>query len=46
MTNPANVATPPARFNLSQHPLAANAKRPDKAAFIDDLGAQTDGALD
>jgi len=33
-------------FNFAQHLLTANAQRPAKAAFIDDGGALTYGALD
>ena len=31
-------AAPPQRFNIAQHLLAANAGRPDKAAFVDEHG--------
>ena len=40
------VAAPAARFNIAQHLLEANAGRPDKAAFVDDLGALSYGELD
>ena len=40
------VAAPGADFNFAQHLLALNAGRPDKAAFIDDLGTLTFRALD
>ncbi|MEY4908159.1 MAG: hypothetical protein RL260_1877, partial [Pseudomonadota bacterium] len=33
-------------FNFAQHLLTLNTGRPDKAAFLDDLGALTYGALD
>jgi len=49
MTDPdaaTDVAPPPARFNFAQHLLACNAGRPAKAAFVDDLGALSYGALD
>ncbi|NML14428.1 benzoate-CoA ligase family protein [Azohydromonas caseinilytica] len=32
------TAPPPARFNFAQHLIALNAGRPDKAAYLDDLG--------
>ena len=40
-----DVAPPAARFNFAQHLLEVNAQRALKAAFIDDLGALTYGAL-
>ena len=40
------VLPPPARFNIAQHLLANNAARPAKAAFIDDQGTLSYGALD
>jgi benzoate-CoA ligase len=40
------VEPPPEAFNFAAHLLSANAKRPDKAAFIDDTGAVTYGELD
>ena len=40
------VVAPPARFNCAAHLLAANAARPDKIAFVDDLGAITYAQLD
>jgi benzoate-CoA ligase len=46
MTNPADVTSPPERFNFAQHLLQLNAARADKPAFVDDLGALTYGALD
>ena len=41
-----SVPAPPETFNFARHLLEANAKRPDKVAFIDDAGALTYGALD
>jgi benzoate-CoA ligase len=43
---PADVPPPPASFNFAQHLLTVNAQRPQKAAFVDDQGALTYGALD
>jgi len=43
---PADVSAPPERFNFAQHLLALNAGRAGRAAFVDDLGALTYGALD
>ncbi len=40
------VPAPPEVFNFAQHLLAANAGRPDKAAFIDDAGVLTCAKLD
>jgi benzoate-CoA ligase len=45
-TDTPQVAAPPERFNFAQHLLAANAGRPAKAAFIDDAGTLSYGALD
>ena len=45
-TETPEVAAPPARFNFAQHLLEANATRPAKAAFVDDLGALTYGELE
>jgi benzoate-CoA ligase len=42
---PADVQPPPAAFNIAQHLLAINAGRPDKAAFVDDLGSLSYGQL-
>ncbi len=39
------VKPPPEAFNFAQHLLAANAQRPSKAAFVDDLGTLTYGEL-
>jgi benzoate-CoA ligase len=44
--NPPAVEAPGAIFNFAQHLLAANTARAAKAAFIDDLGALTYGALE
>ena len=47
MTDTASpVAAPPARFNFAQHLIERNASRPAKAAFVDDRGALSYGALD
>ena len=43
---PTNVPPPPEAFNFAQHLLAANAGREAKAAFIDDLGTLSYGALE
>ena len=40
------VEAPPEAFNFAAHLLGANAERPDKAAFIDDVGVVTYGKLD
>ena len=42
----ADVAAPPERFNIAQHLLAINAARAAKAAFVDDHGVLSYGALD
>jgi benzoate-CoA ligase len=41
-----SVEPPPEAFNFAAHLLAANSGRPNKAAFIDDLGLITYGELD
>ncbi len=41
-----DITPPGARFNFAQHLLTANAQRPAKAAFIDDLGTLSYGQLD
>ena len=47
MNNPAAQLAPPGEhFNFAQHLLACNAQRPDKIAFIDDLGSLSYGQLD
>ena len=46
MTTPSDIAAPGDVFNFAQHLLACNAQRPDKAAFVDDLGVLSYGALD
>ena len=40
------VEPPPEAFNFAAHLLQANAGRPAKAAFIDDVGVVTFGELD
>ena len=45
METPA-VASPPEAFNFAAHLLALNAQRPGKAAFVDDQGTLSYGALD
>ena len=45
MSNPTAVTPPGERFNFAHHLLEANASRPGKPAFIDDLGALTYGQL-
>ena len=40
------VKPPPEFFNFAQHLLAANLGRGEKAAFVDDLGTLSYGALD
>ena len=47
-THPATtaIAAPTNIFNFAHHVLACNAQRPDKAAFVDDLGTLRYGALD
>jgi benzoate-CoA ligase len=45
VTTPPTVAAPPERFNFAQHLLDANAQRAGKAAFVDDAGTVTYGAL-
>jgi benzoate-CoA ligase len=40
------VAAPPEAFNVAQHLLQANAGRAAKAAFVDDAGTLSYGALD
>ena len=43
----ANTVTAPGeRFNFAQHLLDVNSTRPDKAAFVDDLGSLSYGQLD
>ncbi len=41
-----SVEPPPEAFNFAQHLLAANAGRPGKAAFVDDLGSISYGHLE
>jgi benzoate-CoA ligase len=45
-TAPADLQPPPQSFNFAQHLLAANAQRPAKLAFVDELGSLSYGALD
>ncbi|MDP2066937.1 MAG: benzoate-CoA ligase family protein [Burkholderiaceae bacterium] len=45
LTDTADVATPPEMFNFAQHLLQANEGRAAKAAFIDDAGSVSYGAL-
>lgn len=40
------VAAPEDSFNFTEYLLKANKSRPDKAAFVDDVGTLTFGALD
>ena len=46
MTEIAGVQPPPERFNFAAHLLARNAARGAKAAFVDDVGTLSYGALD
>ncbi len=41
-----DVVPPPARFNFAQYLIECNTARSGKAAFIDDLGSLTYGALE
>jgi benzoate-CoA ligase len=41
-----SVEPPPEAFNFAAHLLAANSERPNKAAFIDDVGVVAYGELD
>jgi benzoate-CoA ligase len=43
---PTAVAAPADQFNFAQHLLALNSGRPAKAAFVDDIGTLSYGALD
>ena len=43
---PTDVKAPPESFNFAQHLLALNSGRAAKAAFVDDLGTLSYGALD
>ena len=45
MSTAATVPAPPERFNIAEHLLALNTGRADKAAFIDDTGPLSYGAL-
>ena len=42
----ADVPPPPETFNFAQHLLALNTGRPQKAAFVDDVGSLSYGDLD
>ena len=42
---PTEMAPLPARVNFAQHLFELNAGRPDKAAFVDDVGSLSYGAL-
>jgi benzoate-CoA ligase len=44
--NTPEVAAPPERFNFARHLLSVNQARPQKTAFVDDLGALSYGQLD
>ena len=46
MTDIAGVPAPEAKFNIAQHLLAGNAVRPQKAAFVDELGPLSYAGLD
>ena len=46
LPTPQPPAAPAEQFNIAQHLLAANAGRPEKAAFIDDVGSLSFGQLD
>ena len=46
MTPPTHVAPPGEPFNFAHHVLQLNGQRAAKAAFVDDFGALTYGALD
>ncbi len=46
MTPPTQVAPPGEHFNFAQHVLQSNERRATRAAFVDDLGTLTYGALD
>jgi len=44
--DPIDVAPPGDRFNFAQHLVTVNAGRPQKAAFVDDQGTLSYGALE
>jgi benzoate-CoA ligase len=46
VTPPPQVAPPGEHFNFAQHVLQSNERRATRAAFVDDLGTLTYGALD
>ena len=45
-TSITDIPAPGERFNFAQHLLQINAERPDKPAFVDELGQISYGALD
>ena len=45
-STPTPVGVPPEQFNIAAHLMAVNAGRPAKAAFIDEQGALSYGALE
>jgi benzoate-CoA ligase len=45
MPIPDHIAAPDEAFNFAQHLFVCNASRPDKAAFVDDLGVLSYSAL-
>jgi benzoate-CoA ligase len=45
-STPTPVGVPPEQFNIAAHLMAVNAGRPTKAAFIDEQGALSYGALE
>ncbi len=45
MTATRATAAPPERFNFAQHLIALNAVRPEKTAYVDDLGTLSYGLL-
>ena len=46
MTTPEHIQAPSEQFNFAHHLLSCNQARPNKAAFVDDLGTLTYGELD
>ena len=44
--NAPEIAAPPERFNFARHLLSVNAARPQKVAFVDDLGSLSYGQLE
>ena len=45
-SNPSAVIVPPERFNFARHLLSVNQARPQKTAFVDDLGSLSYGQLE